>query len=267
MLNEMKKRRRKRQKRGWVVSTLAIGLCGVLVAGGVMWKAGSFAKPVVQPAEAAANTPTVLPPKRPLPIAAEYERFVPEGTAVANRDDNLPQRDLNAQYRSYLDSLPAQHGEVIATYKTSLAGNDAEGRVKNIQLANSKLNGMLLLPGEELSFNGALGDSNDPSAGWQLATVIVGKKFEQGYGGGICQVSSTLYNAVKQAGLAITERHTHSLPVGYVLPGNDATVSFPELDLKFVNSLGAPVRVEAKIAGGQVITSLHRLPEFNYEQK
>lgn len=177
-------------------------------------------------------------------------------TTQQNRDVRL----AKAKHEAYLASLATLPGKTIGNFRTSLAGHNASGRVQNILLASSKLNGKVLLPGEELSFNGVLGDSNDPAGGWQLATVIVGKKFEEGYGGGICQVSSTLYNSVLQAGLGITERHTHSLPVGYVQPGQDATVSYPELDFSFVNTTHAPVRLQTTVVGDDVIATILALP-------
>ncbi len=189
----------------------------------------------------------------------------PLPSASNEKDDVLhedPQRvqQKRKQTERYLAGLKTAQGRVIGTYQTSLAGHNASGRVKNIVLASQKLNGTILLPGEILSFNTILGDSNDPRSGWQLATVIVGKEYVDGYGGGICQVSSTLYNSVLRAGLKVRERYTHSLPVGYVQPGQDATVSYPELDFRFVNSIDTPIRVETVVEGEFVIARLLALP-------
>ncbi|WP_157729659.1 VanW family protein [Tumebacillus algifaecis] len=256
---------KQRQKQGWLLTATCCSLLTVGVVAAAYWYTAGSTNPILQPVEAAAPVlPNASDPVRPQPIQAEYAKFVPVENVMPRQQDNRVQRDLNEQYQAYLQQLPSSAGVAVASFQTSLAGHNAEGRVKNIELANAKLNGLILLPGEELSFNDTLGDSNDPSGGWQLATVIVGKKFEQGYGGGICQVSSTLYNTVLNAGLQITERYTHSLPVGYVAPGHDATVSYPELDFRFVNSTDAPLRLEAVIAGGQVVSKLHRLPAFTY---
>ena len=187
-------------------------------------------------------------------LAAQIEREKSER-------QELLRLEREAKHQAYLASLKTAPGQQIGTFSTSLAGHSAEGRVKNIMLANQKLDGKILMPGEEISFNETLGDSNDPNGGWQLATVIVGKTFEQGYGGGICQVSSTLYNSVTRAGLEVLERHTHSLPVGYVPAGQDATVSYPELDFRFQNSLDAPVKIRTFIDGGNVIAKLYQLPK------
>lgn len=178
---------------------------------------------------------------------------------------NLDVRIAKERHEAYLASLATAPGQVIGSFRTSLAGHNATGRVQNILLASQKLNGKVLLPGEELSFNSVLGDSNDPAGGWQLATVIVGKKFEEGYGGGICQVSSTLYNSVLRAGLTVKERYTHSLPVGYVPPGQDATVSYPELDFRFVNSTRAPVRLQTTVNGDDVTAVILQLPAETVE--
>jgi len=239
---------------GAVVLTLSVGVW-LLMPGSRL--------PMPEPVEAAAPglTAEELAQRR---IANNVASTVSEplrNPEELTRDGNtLERREQVRKRAAYLAKLPSAPGTTIGTFATSLAGNSAEGRVKNIRLANQKLNGRILMPGEVLSFNEELGDSNDPRAGWQLAAVIVGKKFEQGYGGGICQVSSTLYNSVLRAGLGIKERHTHSLPVGYVLPGQDATVSYPELDFRFQNTLQQPVRIHAGIQGGNVICMVVRLP-------
>ncbi|TCP52124.1 VanW like protein [Tumebacillus sp. BK434] len=256
---------KRKKKRRWVLTFTVTGLLTAAAVTGAYWQAGGFSKPVVQPAEAATAPPQTSAPVRPQPIRPEDEKFVPVETVMLTPQDNHTQRAIHDQYQAYLQQLPAATGELVGSFQTSLAGHSAEGRVKNIMLANGKLNGRILLPGEELSFNNTLGDSNDPAGGWQLATVIIGKKFEQGYGGGICQVSSTLYNSVLRAGLGIVERYTHSLPVGYVPPGQDATVSYPELDFRFVNSYEAPVKIEASIVEGMVVSKLYRLPAFQYD--
>jgi vancomycin resistance protein YoaR len=195
---------------------------------------------------------TVSADERELAAQVEQEKQV--------RQEQI-RKEREAKHQAYLETLKTAPGQQIGTFSTSLAGHSAEGRVKNIVLANQKLDGKILLPGDAISFNETLGDSNDPNGGWQLATVIVGKKFEQGYGGGICQVSSTLYNSVTRAGLEVLERHTHSLPVGYVPAGQDATVSYPELDFRFQNSLDAPVKIHTFVDGGNVMAKLYKLPK------
>ncbi len=108
------------------------------------------------------------------------------------------------------------------------------GRGHNIRLAAQSINNYLLAPGELFSFNRATGPRTS-ERGYQQAPIIVGGSVVPGYGGGVCQVSSTLYNTVKKADLEIVERFPHSRPVDYVPRGRDATVS-DFLDFKFRNN-------------------------------
>ncbi|AET67087.1 putative vancomycin resistance protein [Desulfosporosinus orientis DSM 765] len=108
-------------------------------------------------------------------------------------------------------------------------------RTENIRLAARVLDGKLLSPGERFSFNESVGQRT-ANAGYKEAMIIEGDVFTPGLGGGVCQVSSTLYNAVLLANLDIIERHPHSLPISYVPPGRDATVAYPSLDFKFKNN-------------------------------
>lgn len=247
-----------------MVVSLVLTLCctfGLLLAWQQEWF-GFFGPTAVQ----ADTVATPAPPVPKVIIPAHLAGNVQPLPEKASETDSFLQKDpghaklIRKQTERYLESLKTVEGRVIGSFQTSLGGRNASGRVKNIELASQKLNGTVLLPGEVLSFNTILGDSNDPRSGWQLATVIVGKKFVDGYGGGICQVSSTLYNSVLNAGLQVKERYTHSLPVGYVRPGQDATVSYPELDFRFVNSGNAPIRVETYVQNGNVIARILVLP-------
>ncbi|MEW5785746.1 MAG: VanW family protein [Bacillota bacterium] len=120
----------------------------------------------------------------------------------------------------------------IGAYRTWIGGGG--GRATNIILATAALNNYILFPGDLFSFNAANGPRT-AARGYQPAPVIVGNTVVPGLGGGVCQVSSTLYNAVLQAGLEVVERYPHSQPVGYVPPGRDATIS-DYLDFKFRNN-------------------------------
>ena len=116
-------------------------------------------------------------------------------------------------------------------------------RNKNIRVAVESVNGTLLLPGQTFSLNDTVGPRTE-ERGFGVATVFVNAQPVDGVGGGICQVSSTLFNAVALAGLAIREVHAHSRPVKYLPPGRDATVSWGEKDLRFTNNTGAPVYID-----------------------
>lgn len=123
---------------------------------------------------------------------------------------------------------------VLAEYTTYFDGSSDRG--ENVRLAAEALNHYLLKAGQEFSFNKVVGERS-ADAGYLAAPVIIDGRTETGLGGGVCQVSSTLYNAILLAGLTPTDRTAHFFPAAYVPAGLDATVSFNQLDLCFRNSL------------------------------
>jgi len=124
----------------------------------------------------------------------------------------------------------------------------------NIRLAASAIHNYLLAPGEVFSFNRAT-MPRDVEHGYKLAPIIVGGAVIPGAGGGVCQVSTTLYNAVKRAGLEIVERFPHSRPVGYVPKGMDATVS-DYLDFKFRNNKDKFIMIKTAAYGGRLVVEI-----------
>lgn len=134
---------------------------------------------------------------------------------------------------------------VIGNYTTKLL-NRGESRVNNIDLAAEKIDYYKLSPGEEFSFNKALGRRTE-AKGYEDAPIIIrtvnGPKKSIAVGGGICQVSTTLYNALEECKVEILERHLHSKDVGYVPKGEDATVSYGTADFKFRNSRSHPIMI------------------------
>ncbi|MBI2590380.1 MAG: VanW family protein [Candidatus Blackburnbacteria bacterium] len=130
---------------------------------------------------------------------------------------------------------------------TSLFAGSIPGRVHNVTLAASRLNGLLIKPGETFSFNNALGDVS-AYTGYQQAYVIKDGKTVLGDGGGVCQVSTTLFRAALNAGLPITERHPHAYRVHYyeedTKPGIDATVYSPGTDLRIQNDTPANILIQ-----------------------
>lgn len=155
---------------------------------------------------------------------------------------------------------PAQPAEQeIASVSTPLL-DKSPGRLKNIQLAAGQINGAIIPPGASFSFNQTVGERT-AEKGYQQAIVFRDKEQIQGLGGGICQLSSTLYLAAQQGGLEITERHAHQLPVHYVEQDQDAAIEFGSLDLVFVNNTDRPLRVGAWLTQEAVIASLTALPK------
>lgn len=121
----------------------------------------------------------------------------------------------------------------------------------NIRRAARKIDGTVLSPGEVFSFNRTVGAASKRN-GYKIAPVYGGGGMTEGYGGGVCQVSSTLYNAVVRAGLTLVERHTHAYSVLYLPYGMDATIYYPSLDFKFKNNLDYPITIRASASDGDL---------------
>ncbi len=144
---------------------------------------------------------------------------------------------------------------LIGSYSTNFATSSSQ-RSNNIVLATKSINGKILMPGDTFSFNDIVGERTG-ERGYEPAPVIIGNKLESGLGGGICQVSTTLYNAVFRAGIDSTEREHHTMPVHYVPQGMDATVDYGNIDYKFKNTYKYPIYIQAYIANGNIIFNLY----------
>lgn len=170
------------------------------------------------------------------------------GEIGANIETEAPIEEIKPTITS--DKLRAVNARISA-FSTSYGAISSPQRANNIQKAAASINGTILMPGDTFSFNGIVGQRTE-ARGYQAAPVIVGNKVESGLGGGICQVSSTLYNAILRANLKSTERAHHTLPSSYVPLGRDATVDWGNIDYKFKNTLNYPIYIEAYAAGGNV---------------
>lgn len=149
--------------------------------------------------------------------------------------------------------------QTLSKYTTIYdAGN--KSRANNIALACKTINGTIILPGETFSYNKVLGNTTKEK-GYQLGGAYVGGKVVKAYGGGICQVSTTLYNSVLYANLEIVERYNHSYAVSYVPAGRDATVSYGGKDFKFKNNRKYPIKIVANAKNGVVNISLKGIKE------
>lgn len=133
----------------------------------------------------------------------------------------------------------------MSTHFSTSNEND-KNRGENIKLAVSKINGKILLPGDVFSFNDVVGPRSE-EGGYKIAHTYVAGKVVNGIGGGICQVSSTLYGAVLKSDLEVVERRNHMFTVGYVPYGQDATVSYGTTDFRFKNSTSWPIKIEAGV--------------------
>jgi vancomycin resistance protein YoaR len=145
--------------------------------------------------------------------------------------------------------------DLIGAYTTKYTLN-AWARNENLRIGCEKINGTVLAPGEVFSMNVALGPQTYAN-GYKDAGVYVNGKVEQGVGGGVCQVTSTLYNAVILAELKVVERSPHSMTVGYVPLGQDAAIAGDYKDLKFKNDTDAPIYIEAYTSNGVLVTNIY----------
>ena len=139
---------------------------------------------------------------------------------------------------------------LLASYSTVLSGSSG-GRVENIRLATERTSDVLLMPNQEFSYNKHTGEITEAN-GYKKATVISGGEVAYGIGGGICQVSSTLFNSVLYAGLDIVNRVNHSIPSTYVDLGRDATVTDSGIDFVFKNNNNNPVFIKNYYANGKI---------------
>jgi len=141
-----------------------------------------------------------------------------------------------------------------------------KNRSHNIALAAEAINNTVVFPGELFSFNKVVG-MRTKERGYQQAPIIVRGELAEGIGGGICQVSSTLYNAVDRAGVQIVERYSHSKRVPYVLAGRDATVSWNGPDFSFHNPYNQPLLIRAFATGGRMLVTVYSSDVIEYKPR
>ena len=148
----------------------------------------------------------------------------------------------------------------IASYTSTLYDNE-ESRIYNIQKACSMLSGITIKAGEEFSFNQTIGPMGEEN-GFKKATGFDDDgNLIQISGGGMCQVSSTLYNVALLANLEITERHAHSRKVNYVPADKDATILYPNLDLKFINNTSNDLKISAETDNYSVTIKMYKIEQ------
>ena len=147
----------------------------------------------------------------------------------------------------------------IETFSTRYDASNYS-RSKNLQIAASKINGTVLMPGEIFSFNNVVGERT-VSEGYENAAIYSNGQVVNGLAGGICQISSTLYNVVLLSNLEIVERYNHSFTTSYVAAGRDATVVYGIKDFKFKNTRNYPIKIEASVSSGVATFSIYGIKE------
>lgn len=177
-----------------------------------------------------------------------YSRYFSQGPATIE----IPTETLYPKVDSEL--LTSIKDKMVGQYVTFFNSRNTE-RTQNIKLASEAINNHVIFPGEIFSFNSVVG-KRTIEKGYLPAPVIVRGELSEGIGGGICQVSSTLFNAVDKAGVKILERYSHSRKVPYVPPKRDATVSWYGPDFTFKNVHNQPLLIRSKVIGGQLIVNI-----------
>ena len=155
---------------------------------------------------------------------------------------------------------------LISTFSTKYDASN-RNRSTNLEIAAQKINGKVLMPGEEFSFNKIVG-KRTVEEGYKDAKIYADGGVVDGLAGGICQISSTLYNSVLLANLQITERRNHSFTTSYLPAGKDATVVWGTTDFRFINSRSYPIKIEASVNNGIAEFKIHGMKEeVEYEVK
>ena len=180
--------------------------------------------------------------------ARVVSRAVASGLAVVSLPVEVDRPDVTSNDAAGIDTL-------LSRFTTSF-NPGKRGRTHNLTLASRTLSGIILKPGMRLSTNQTVGP-RIMSRGFRTAQIFVKGKLEEGLGGGVCQVSSTLYNAVLLAGLKVLERGHHSRTVPYVTAGRDATVAYGLIDFRFENTNAAPIGLITHVKGSRLTVDIY----------
>ena len=146
----------------------------------------------------------------------------------------------------------------VSSYTTYYGG--VPNRIHNVQVVSHLVDNTLIAPGKEFSFNGTTGERN-AAKGLLEAPVIINGELENGLGGGTCQVSTTVFNAAYEAGLPITARTNHALYISHYPQGRDATVNYPDIDLKFVNDTDHWLLLRTFVSSSSLTVNLYGTPQ------
>ncbi len=191
--------------------------------------------------------------------AVEQEKLKNDILAALDRKDfaAVIEASVSTVEPEFNEETAREKYKTLATFTTKTTSNSK--RNTNVKLAAEAINGIVLLPGEEFSFNDRVGERTE-AKGYKGAAAYNNGEVVEEIGGGVCQVSSTLYNVVLKAGLKTTVRRSHTYEPSYVTPGTDATVSWGGPDYKFVNNSSAAVGLRAGYANQEVTISIYGIP-------
>lgn len=192
-------------------------------------------------------------------LAVDQEKLVSDiNKAVKAKDfDAVIEATVNVVEPEFSEAAAREKYKTLATFTTKTTANSK--RNTNVRLSAQAINGTILQPGEEFSFNGTVGQRTE-AKGYKGAAAYNNGEVVEEIGGGVCQVSSTLYNVVLRAGLKTTVRRSHTFEPSYVTPGCDATVSWNGPDYKFVNNSSAAIGIRASYSDQTVTISIYGIP-------
>jgi vancomycin resistance protein YoaR len=180
--------------------------------------------------------------------------------AATSRTDRTAQLavEVSKPDRSVAEAKAMGITGVVGSYTTTYGGTP--GRLHNVQLVSQLIDGALIAPGAQFSFNGTTGERT-ADKGFQEAPVIINGELQNGLGGGICQVSTTVFNSAYEGGLQIDQRTNHALYISHYPTGRDATVNYPDLDLKFTNDTRHWLLLRTFVGSGSLTVNLYGTPQ------
>jgi len=190
-------------------------------------------------------------------VPATAKALLTAATSAAARTAPLSVRTAAAE-RSTAQAQAMGITGVVGSYYTTYGG--IPSRLHNVALVAELIDGSLIAPGKTFSFNGTTGERT-AEKGFEEAPVIINGELQTGLGGGICQVSTTVFNAVYEAGLQIDERTDHALYISHYPLGRDATVNYPDLDLKFTNDTDHWLLLRTFVGSGSLTVNLYGTPQ------
>jgi vancomycin resistance protein YoaR len=177
-------------------------------------------------------------------------------TAPELRSANLTVKSVTAD-RTTAEARAMDINGLVASYQTFYGGEP--NRIHNVQLVAHLVDKHVIAPGETFSFNGATGARTEDK-GFREAPVIINGELKTGLGGGVCQVSTTVFNAAYEAGLPIVSRTNHALYISHYPQGRDATVNYPDTDLKFTNDTGHWILLRTWVGSSSLTVALYGTP-------
>ena len=190
-------------------------------------------------------------------VPATAEALLAAATSPTARTATLAARTAVAD-RTVAEAQAMGITGVVGSYYTTYGG--IASRLHNVALVAELIDGALIAPGKTFSFNGTTGERT-AEKGFQEAPVIINGELQTGLGGGICQVSTTVFNAAYEAGLQIDERTNHALYISHYPLGRDATVNYPDLDLKFTNDTDNWLLLRTFVGSGSLTVNLYGTPQ------